>query len=224
MRIGLVTCHEIPEPDVDQELLLSALRAAGAETQMIAWDASRVDLGTFDRCILRSTWNYFHNPDEFLAWVDAAAAVTDLHNRPGVVRWNIHKSYLRFFESRGITIVPTGWVPCGERASLAAIMDERNWNEVVIKPAISAGSYLTRRFSRQTLAEGETFMGQVTGLRDAMVQQYMPSVEDGGERSLIWIAGELTHAIVKQPRYADGVERVSEALPITPEERRFAEG
>ena len=223
MRIGLVTCREIPEPDVDEDLLLAALRERGADARMIAWDDPRADPGQFDRCILRSTWDYFHSPEEFLAWVDAAAIVTDLHNRPGVVRWNIHKTYLRFFESRGVAIVPTEWVACGEPASLAAMMDERGWNEVVIKPAISAGSFLTQRFSRETLAEGEAFLRKLTTLRDAMVQRYLPSVESGGERSLVWVAGELTHAIVKQPRYADGVERVSEALVIEPEYRRFAE-
>lgn len=223
MRIGLVTCREIPEPDVDEELLLAALRERGADAQMIAWDDPRAAPASFDRCVIRSTWNYYHSPDDFLAWVDAAATATDLHNRPGVVRWNIHKSYLRFFENRGVTIVPTAWVMCGEQASLGALLDERGWHEIVIKPAVSAGSFMTRRFSRQTLEEGARFLREMTRLRDAMVQPYLPSVESGGERSLIWISGALTHAIVKQPRYADGVERVSEAQPVSPEEQQFAE-
>lgn len=223
MRIGLVTCREIPEPDVDEELLLTALRERGADARMIAWDDPRCDPGAFERCIIRSTWNYHLCPEEFLAWMDATAAATDLHNRPGVVRWNLHKSYLRFFESRGVAIVPTAWAACGERASLAAILDERGWNDVVIKPAVSAGSFMTKRFSRRELDEGERFLGDVTALRDAMVQRYMPAVERGGERSLIWIDGELTHAICKQPRYADGLERVSAALAIEPAERKFAE-
>jgi hypothetical protein len=223
MRIGLVTSRSLPEPDVDEELLLAALGGRGADARMIAWDDPRCDPGAFERCIIRSTWDYHLCPDEFLVWVDAAAAATDLHNRAGVVRWNLHKSYLRFFESRGVAIVPTAWAACGDEPSLGSILDERGWDEVVIKPAISAGSFMTRRFSQRESAEGEAFLCEVTKLRDAMVQRYMPSVENGGERSLVWIDGELTHAICKQPRYADGVERVSAALAIEPAERRFAE-
>jgi glutathione synthase/RimK-type ligase-like ATP-grasp enzyme len=52
----------------------------------------------------------------------------------------------------------------------------------------------------------------------------MPAVNTHGERSLVWIDGEITHAIRKSPRFAGGVERVSDGeVPITPEERAFAE-
>lgn len=41
-----------------------------------------------------------------------------------------------------------------------------------------------------------------------MVQRYIPSVERGGERSIMWIAGEVTHVIIKHPRFAGHPERV----------------
>jgi hypothetical protein len=56
-----------------------------------------------------------------------------------------------------------------------------------------------------------------------MVQPYMASVEEYGERSLIWIDEELTHAVRKSPRLGDADESVSEALPIAHEERELAE-
>ena len=56
-----------------------------------------------------------------------------------------------------------------------------------------------------------------------MVQPYMRSVEEYGERSLIWIAGELTHAVRKSPRLGDAAEDVSEALTIAEDERALAE-
>ena len=48
-----------------------------------------------------------------------------------------------------------------------------------------------------------------------LVQPYLPSVEGHGERALVWIDGEFTHAVRKTPRFADGIEQVSEALPIS---------
>ena len=35
--------------------------------------------------------------------------------------------------------------------------------------------------------------------RDLLVQPYLPSVEDHGERALVWIDGEFTHAVRKTP-------------------------
>ena len=38
----------------------------------------------------------------------------------------------------------------------------------------------------------------------------------------MWIAGELTHAIRKSPRFSSGEERVSETLEIADDEREVA--
>ena len=72
------------------------------------------------------------------------------------------------------------------------------WNDVVVKPAVSAGSFKTRRFRSADvaeIAEGRLFLRDLLTDRDAMVQKYMPSVEDEGEKALVWIDGEFTHAV-----------------------------
>jgi glutathione synthase/RimK-type ligase-like ATP-grasp enzyme len=69
---------------------------------------------------------------------------------------------------------------------------------------------------------GQAFLTALVRDRDAMVQRYMPAVEDSGERALVWIDGEITHAVQKLPRFADGVERVSGALELTAQERELA--
>jgi hypothetical protein len=51
-----------------------------------------------------------------------------------------------------------------------------------------------------------------------MVQKYLPSVDEEGEKSLIWIAGQFTHSIRKNPRFAGGNEAVSEAIPVGADE------
>ncbi|MBU6379453.1 MAG: hypothetical protein KJS95_13110, partial [Gammaproteobacteria bacterium] len=58
---------------------------------------------------------------------------------------------------------------------------------------------------------------------DLLVQPYLDSVDDYGERALVWIDGEFTHAVRKTPRFAGGVESVSAALPITAAERAVGE-
>ena len=55
------------------------------------------------------------------------------------------------------------------------------------------------------------------------MQPYMNSVEGYGERALIWIDGELTHAVRKSPRFTGSDEAVSkEPMPISASERALA--
>jgi hypothetical protein len=49
-------------------------------------------------------------------------------------------------------------------------------------------------------------------------------VEGPGERALVWIDGELTHAVRKSPRFSGDDETVTEeAVPIEPAERELAQ-
>lgn len=224
-RVALVTCKVLPEPDLDQDLLLEALRAAGAEAELLAWDDPEAEPpGHFDVCVLRSCWNYPQAPEAFLSWCEAAASESRLANPVPAVRWNLHKSYLRELDTAGVPVIATDWVAQGEDPDLGAILDRRGWDEVVVKPAISAASLHTRRFDRRTLAEGQRFLLELAAGRDVMVQRYVPSVETSGERALVWIAGEWTHAVRKAPRFAGEDEAVTEeAVPIAPAERELAE-
>jgi hypothetical protein len=71
---------------------------------------------------------------------------------------------------------------------------------------------------------GEQHLRQFVLERDMLVQQYQPSVEDHGERCLIWLDGVFTHAVRKTARFVGDEERVSsEAVPIASDERALAE-
>lgn len=226
-RIALVTCAVLPEPDPDQELLLDALRAAGADAHLLPWDdADAEPPGAFDLCVLRSCWNYPRAPEAFLAWCERAASESRLANPLPAVRWNLHKGYLRELEAAGVPIVPTAWVERGEAADLGEVLERHGWDEAVVKPAVSAASLHTRRFGRADLDGedgGRRFLSGLAAGRDVMVQRYMPAVESSGERALVWIAGELTHAVRKSPRFDGDDETVTEeAVPIAQEERELA--
>jgi len=225
-RIALVTCRVLPEPDPDQELLLDALTSAGMDAALVAWDdpaADRARCGRFDACILRSTWNYHERPDDFLAWVDRTATVSRLYNPREVVRWNLHKRYLAELERAGVPVVPTAWFDRGEAADLGAACRAHGWIDVVVKPAVSAGSFATRRFGAGEESHAQRFLEGILRERDAMVQPVMAGFEDPGERAVVWIDGRITHAVRKEPRFADGEERVSGAMAVTDEEHAIVE-
>lgn len=224
MRIALVNCAVLPEPDIDEAPLLRALRDAGHDAQPLAWDDPAAEPGAFDACVLRATWNYHTQPEAFLAWVDHAATQTRLLNPAPTVRWNSHKRYLRHFEDRRIPIVPTIWATSSERADPIAQALARGWSKAVVKPCTSAGSRDTRVFDLNSqAAEARAFAADLRVREDAMVQRFLPSVADGGESALVCIAGQLSHAIRKYPRFADQDERVEAQPEITDAERRFAQ-
>jgi hypothetical protein len=214
----------LPEPDPDQETLLGALREAGLAAAMLAWDDPGAPRpGAFDLCVLRSCWNYFRAPEAFLAWCAEADRTSRLLNPLSVVRWNLHKRYLLELEAAGVPVVPTVFLERGAPADLPALLGERGWDDVVVKPAVSAASFRTRRFRPGEAAAGQELLAALLTERDALVQPYLPSAELSGERALVWIDGELGHAVRKSPRLAGDDERVSAAVAIAPAEREVAE-
>ncbi len=224
-RIALITCAELPEPDPDEALLLEALRGAGHVAELLAWDDPQADPAAFELCVLRSCWNYYRAPMAFRAWIDDAAARSRLVNPSPVAHWNLHKRYLRDLAAAGVPIVPTAWLSSGNAKDLAQILDARRWGDFVLKPAVSAASYRTRRFDggpNADLAAAERFVGELTAEGDALLQPWLPGFADPGERSLVWIDGEITHAVRKSPRFEGQAEQVCEATPVTTEDLDLA--
>lgn len=223
-RIAWVTCRELPEPDADEQPALDALRAAGHDAQLAAWDDADVDWSAFDLAVVRSTWNYYHDPSAFDAWLGRVSALTTLANPLAACRWNLHKGYLRDLDAAGVPIVPTIWQSEGETAcDLATAMEERGWSSVVVKPTVSAASFGTRRFERTEADAGRGFLEELARRGDAMVQPYIEGVDAEGEHSIIWINGAYTHAIRKSPRLAGDDESVSGELPVSAAQRAAAD-
>jgi glutathione synthase/RimK-type ligase-like ATP-grasp enzyme len=219
--LALASCAAPPEPDVDEPVLCAALARAGIRAQVLAWDDPAAPFAEARLTVLRSTWNYPHRPDDFLRWAEALGP--RLLNPLAVVRWNTHKSYLDELARGGLPVVPTRFVARGARASLARVLAEQGWPTVVVKPAISAGSLHTRRIARDELGAHQAWLEAMVAERDMMVQPYLDSVEGYGERAIVTIDGHTTHAVRKAPRFAGGEEHVSEAVPLAPDERRFAQ-
>src|ERR1700733_1208616 len=105
--VALATCRNIPEPDVDEPLLVAALAAANIPARVLAWDDESVDWDAPRMTVVRSTWNYYLRPERFLAWTEKRG--TRLVNSPDVIRWNHHKRYLKDLAASGLPVVPTLW-------------------------------------------------------------------------------------------------------------------
>jgi glutathione synthase/RimK-type ligase-like ATP-grasp enzyme len=220
--VALASCVALPEPDADLAPLVRALRAAGLTAEVFAWDDPDADFGAARLTVLRSTWNYSEQPARFLGWIDRVAVRSTLWNPRDVIRWNAHKRYLLDLEARGVPVVPTYLLRRGVTTTLAEVTSARGWSDVVVKPAVSGGSRATVRVAGKALERGEAHLRALVAREDVLVQPYLASVEGHGERAVVWIDGEPTHAVRKAPRFLGDAESVSAAVAIEADEADLA--
>ena len=223
MDVILATASTLPRPDEDDPPLRAALAGLGVSARTRAWDDPAVDWSQARVCVIRSTWNYVRHYARFLEWVDGCAATSRLWNPAAIVRWNSHKRYLLELAEAGLPVVPTRLVPAGGAADLAQLA--RDWDGGGDQ-AGGVGRVLgTRRIARADFAiAGQAHLDELlAGGHDVLVQPFLSSVESYGERALIWIDGALTHAVRKSVRFAGDLQRISEAVPIAPDEAALAE-
>jgi len=229
LDVALASCVAPPEADPDEALLVAALAGTGISSEVVSWDDPRADFGRAKMTLLRSTWNYPQQPREFLLWLAKVARISDLWNPLEMAQWNFHKGYLLELEGAGIPIAPTALVKRGANRLLSDVMTARDWRLAVVKPAVSANSFRTVRVadvlsdSSDSGSSGEAHLRALTDSGDVLVQQYLPSVEEYGERALIWIDGQLTHGVRKSARFAGEHESVSPgSVEIAPAEADLA--
>jgi glutathione synthase/RimK-type ligase-like ATP-grasp enzyme len=196
-RVVLATSTGGLERDADLPLLLDALRAGGVDAQVVRWDEEGYDWAACDSVVIRSTWGYSGRLGEYLRWVDTVAAVTRLHNPAEVVRWNCDKRYLRDLADQGIPAVPTVFLAPGEEVDLPG------YERFVVKPSVSAGARDSASYSaaQRSLAEAHVRALHAAG-KTAMVQPYLSRIAEG-ERALVFLGGEFSHAVRKGPVLTD---------------------
>jgi glutathione synthase/RimK-type ligase-like ATP-grasp enzyme len=219
--VAIATCRVLPEGDRDEALVLDALRDRGVDARMLAWDDEDAPFHDARLTVLRSTWNYAWYADAFRTWLRRTAEVTTLLNPLAVVEWNLHKSYLLDLDARGVPTVPTELVRRGSERGLADVLSARGWDRAIVKPAISCASRLTLAVDATNIEAGERHLREVSAAEDVLVQPYQDTVETYGERSIVWIDGEVTHAIRKSRRLHGDDESVAHAA-IDPRERELA--
>ncbi|HOX70825.1 MAG TPA: hypothetical protein PLR28_08170 [Dokdonella sp.] len=200
-HIALVTAQAARATDEDLAPLESALRNAGAQVSIVDWDAASLDWSQFDLTVLRSCWDYTERHVEFLIWAERISRQTRLVNPFDIVRWNTDKHYLAELERKGIAIVPSRFIE-PESDAVAALdaffEDHRECAELVVKPAIGAGSRDTQRHARDNLGAITAHVGRLLGAgRSVLLQPYLDRVDQAGETALIHFDGRYSHAIRK---------------------------
>ncbi|MCV7226862.1 ATP-grasp domain-containing protein [Mycolicibacterium komossense] len=184
-RIVLAGCPKLVRGDGDDDGLVAALRERGLHARWLSWD----DPATLDSdlVILRATWDYIERLQDFLDWT---TRVPHLLNAPPVITWNTDKRYLHDLAVAGVPVVESEFFAPGEAVHLPG-------GEVVVKPAIGAGSVGAQRFTDHCAARDHAAKLQENG-STVLVQPYNPHVE-AGETALVFLGGRPSHAFTKGP-------------------------
>lgn len=188
---------------LEEAWLAQALREQGLSVKRLAWDDPEQDWSRVRGAMLRSTWDYSQRSDEFEAWLDKAGQQTLLFNRYDLLRWNMDKHYLRDLAEQEVAIVPSVFVAKGQQMDLLALAQRFGWNEVIIKPVVSAAARDTLRLDLQQPQVAQQALNAASARDATIVQPFLPSVLLQGELSLIVIGGEVCHAVRKTPRPGD---------------------
>jgi hypothetical protein len=184
-RIVLAGCPKLIDGDGDDDGLIEALGARGLAARWLSWDnPATLDA---DLVILRATWDYIERLDEFLTWT---TTVPNLLNGPSIVAWNTDKRYLHDLAVAGVPVIDSEFFAPDQLVHLPS-------GEVVVKPAVGAGSVGAQRFTDHRAARLHAATLQEAG-STVLVQPYDPRV-GAGETALVFLAGEQSHAFTKGP-------------------------
>jgi len=174
--------------DPDVQILLDALLEVGIEGSMCVWNDRSVQWEDFELTVIRSTWDYTRDREGYLAW---ARGIERLFNPYPIIEYSTDKHYLHDLESLGHRIVPTSFcdVRCG-----TGLSDSR----FVVKPTVGAGSIDAEKYGHGEHQRARAHVRRLHASgRDAMIQPYVSSIDESGERALVFIDGDFSHAMTK---------------------------
>jgi len=197
--IAIATCVGVdPDPsspfrgdnvDPDSPFLLAALDELGLQGELAVWDDHGVEWDRFDLTVVRSTWDYSGRRDEFLDW---ARKVPRLFNPFDALDYSSDKHYLADLGAAGHRIVPSFFCDVGERPVFPT-------GDFVVKPCVGAGSIDAERYGADELERARDHVRTLHERgRDVLIQPYVASVDESGERALVFIDGAFSHAVTKR--------------------------
>jgi len=203
MKVGILTCARLPELLESDQKLIPLFNKHSITAKAVIWDDKSIDWTTFDYLLFRNTWDYYQKEFAFNDWLKKIKSLGIKTLNPlAVIQQNKHKFYLKELENNGVLILPTFFLEKKSKKKLEDILPE-SWKKIVIKPAFSAGSYLTKLVDRSELESIQKEFEEHFETKDFLLQEFHPEIKELGETSLIFFNGKFSHAINKKPVEGD---------------------
>jgi glutathione synthase/RimK-type ligase-like ATP-grasp enzyme len=197
----LITYEGLPDLDPDDRLIVDELSARGYSSSIAVWDDSSINWSEAGVCIVRSTWDYHLKLPAFLKWVRHVNSKTTLFNPANTITYNANKQYLLQLRSQGVATVPTVFLHKDSQMTVAEAMRTHKWGSFIVKPTVGLATHGLRLFdgSPRSINEAQEHATALMASSEVMLQPFFQSVEEYGERALIFINGRYSHAVEKTP-------------------------
>ena len=203
MNIALLTCENLPELTIADQLLIPELAKHNITASAQIWDDKSIHWTDFDYLIFRNTWDYFEKENEFNLWLDQIEKLgIKTLNAIEIIKQNKHKFYLKEMEKNGIQIIPTVFIDKTDNLNLSEIIPS-HWEKAVIKPAFSGGAYQTAVFEITDIEKINIEYQPIASQKELLLQQFMPEIQSLGETSFIFFNKKFSHCVNKKPIDSD---------------------
>jgi glutathione synthase/RimK-type ligase-like ATP-grasp enzyme len=203
MKIALLTCEKLPDLLPSDQLLIPELAKHNIVAKAEIWDNISVDWSTYDYLIFRNTWDYYEKEEKFNLWLNKIEQLgIKTLNSLSIIKENKHKFYLQKLQEKGITIIPTFFQEKTNSLDLKSTVPN-HWKKAVIKPAFSAGSYLTNAFDISKIDAINQEYKSIATEKELLIQEFIPEISTEGETSFIFFNKQFSHCVNKKPAQND---------------------
>lgn len=188
---------------LEDQLVITELINRGLRVKKVAWSDPHFDWSSTKYALFRTTWDYAERFAEFADWLMEVSIKTRLINSYDIISWNLDKHYLADLERAGVNTVKTHFIEVNDTRTLAEIHKELGWEHTVLKPSISAAAKDTYQLTTADLTSHEAVFKELISQESMMLQPFQKSVMERGELSLMVVAGEYSHAVLKIAKAGD---------------------
>jgi glutathione synthase/RimK-type ligase-like ATP-grasp enzyme len=203
MKIAILTCDQLPNLNLADQPLIKELAKHNIVASPMVWDDPNTNWSDFDYLIFRNTWDYFEKEIQFNLWLNKIEQLgIKTLNSIAVIKQNKHKFYLREMEKQGVRILKTIFIDKTDKLNIQDLIPSY-WKRAVIKPAFSAGSYLTEVFESVNSNHINTKYQTIAAEKELLLQEFMPEIQTLGETSFIFFNKKFSHAVNKKPAEGD---------------------
>ena len=208
-------------PD-DTRSLISAWQELGLHVEFTQWQANE-PASVPGLALPLGTWDYTEDRDGFAARM---RALRSGGAQPGAdleaVAWHSHKAYLVELAAEGVPTVPTRVLRRSDSSEAAAAAFAAAAtslglpDEFVAKPAVGSRGDGVERLSQGEAELCPPWLLPLLCSRDYLLQPFLPEVARRGEVCLVFVNGDLLHAVHKDPAGWGGGDLGADEHPPAP--------